>query len=597
MAQSEQQPQATAPTPAFNPFVVALPEKLDFRRPDDWQPWITQWDRYRVISGLSKQDSAARLNTLLCAMGREAEDVLASLKLSDEQKLDYDCVKNAFEKHFIPRRNIIYERATFNRRKQESHETVESIVTDLFKLAERCQYGAFKNELIRDRLVVGLLDTALSEKLQLDSALTLETAVAAARNSEAVKQQHKEMRGTQGQHGAAVDELSSARRKKNWSKKTTPTARLKKGNEGVRQPCRWCGSASVHTKTTCPASGQLCRSCGKQGHYASVYLTSKHQERPVTSTAARRARRTAEVEEVYLGELKDTSAHDAWRITPSVNGISITFKVDTGADVTAIAPRDYNREVMGPLRKPERALLRPGHQKLSTAGHFQASMKWGGQQVQEDVLVVEGLQEAHLGRPAIRSLGVLPQLLNVTVFLKEWGVIQSTSSPHYPQSNGEAERTVQTVKQLLGKSTDIQKALLAQPATPGIEGDAPAELFMGRRLRTNVPVKPKSLQPRWDTTDFRSRNALYKEKMRQHYDERRRTRELDTLPPGTAVRILTRAASYGHILGPAPQPRSYVVQTTTGTTRRTRGHLQPAVATTVTRSGRISRPPDRFGEV
>lgn len=211
MAQSEQQPEATAPTPAFNPFVVALPEKLDFRRPDDWQPWITRWDRYRVISGLSKQDSAAQVNTLLYAMGREAEDVLASLKLSDEQKLDYDCVKNAFEKHFIPRRNIIYERATFNRRKQESHETVESFVTDLFKLAERCQYGALKDELIRDRLVVGLLDTALSEKLQLDSALTLETAVAAARNSEAVKQQHKEMRGTQGQHGAAVDELSSAR--------------------------------------------------------------------------------------------------------------------------------------------------------------------------------------------------------------------------------------------------------------------------------------------------------------------------------------------------------------------------------------------------
>lgn len=279
MAQSEQQPEATAPTPAFNPFVVALPEKLDFRRPDDWQPWITRWDRYRVISGLSKQDSAAQVNTLLYAMGREAEDVLASLKLSDEQKLDYDCVKNAFEKHFIPRRNIIYERATFNRRKQESHATVESFVTDLFKLAERCQYGALKDELIRDRLVVGLLDTALSEKLQLDSALTLETAVAAARNSEAVKQQHKEMRGTQGQHGAAVDELSSARRKKNWSKKTTPTARPKKGNEGVRQPCRWCGSASIHTKTTCPASGQLCRSCEKQGHYTLPFACLRNIKR------------------------------------------------------------------------------------------------------------------------------------------------------------------------------------------------------------------------------------------------------------------------------------------------------------------------------
>lgn len=34
-------------------------------------------------------------------MGRRVEDILASPKVGDEQKLSYDCVKNAFEKHFI----------------------------------------------------------------------------------------------------------------------------------------------------------------------------------------------------------------------------------------------------------------------------------------------------------------------------------------------------------------------------------------------------------------------------------------------------------------------------------------------------------------
>lgn len=41
-------------------------------------------------------------------------------------------------------------------------------------------------------------------------------------------------------------------------------------------------------------------------------------------------------------------------------------------------------------------------------------MKWNDQQVQENVFAVDGLQEALLGRPATRSLGVLQELINVS---------------------------------------------------------------------------------------------------------------------------------------------------------------------------------------
>ena len=51
----------------------------------------------------------------------------------------------------------------------------------LYDLAEHCYYGKMKEEMIRDRLIVGIRDTTLSEKLQLDSALTLESAKKAIR--------------------------------------------------------------------------------------------------------------------------------------------------------------------------------------------------------------------------------------------------------------------------------------------------------------------------------------------------------------------------------------------------------------------------------
>ena len=51
-------------------------------------------------------------------------------------------------------------------------ETVDDFITDLYCLAESCAYGNLHSKILRDRIVVGLLDDGLSEKMQLDPNLT-----------------------------------------------------------------------------------------------------------------------------------------------------------------------------------------------------------------------------------------------------------------------------------------------------------------------------------------------------------------------------------------------------------------------------------------
>ena len=128
-------------------------------------------------------------------MGDKADDILCLFSLTEDEKKVYTTVRAKFDSYFEPQRNVIFQRAKFNQRKQHQGNPVDNFITDLCCLADRCEYRELRNEMIRDRIVVGLLDNTLSEKLQLDVRLTLETAVTIAHQSEEVHKQQTVVRG------------------------------------------------------------------------------------------------------------------------------------------------------------------------------------------------------------------------------------------------------------------------------------------------------------------------------------------------------------------------------------------------------------------
>ncbi|KAJ8003440.1 hypothetical protein DPEC_G00148350 [Dallia pectoralis] len=115
----------------------------------------------------------------------QAEDV------DNSEDLEDDISSGSVQETGRPavRRNVISERTRFNQRQQEAGETVDSFITALHSLSEHCGYGTMVREMIRDRLVAGLCDRALSEQLQLDPELTLDKAIACIYQSERVKKQ------------------------------------------------------------------------------------------------------------------------------------------------------------------------------------------------------------------------------------------------------------------------------------------------------------------------------------------------------------------------------------------------------------------------
>ena len=122
-------------------------------------------------------------------------------------------------------------------------------------------------------------------------------------------------------------------------------------------------------------------------------------------------------------------------------------------------------------------------------------------------------------------------------FACDYGFDHAKSSPYYSQSNGEAERAVQTIKNILKKAVtrchDPYLGILAYRTTPLEGGYSPSQLLMGRQLRSPLPLLPQELEHSWLPLEhFREGEMVRKAKMKKNYDRRRGVRELNPLLPG-----------------------------------------------------------------
>ena len=89
-----------------------------------------------------------------------------------------------FQEHCNPKRNLTYERHVFNTRSQGSVETIDAFVTELRLQANNCEFGALRDELIRDRLVVGIQSDSVRSRLLREVELTLQKAIDICRAAE-----------------------------------------------------------------------------------------------------------------------------------------------------------------------------------------------------------------------------------------------------------------------------------------------------------------------------------------------------------------------------------------------------------------------------
>jgi transposase InsO family protein len=377
---------------------IPLPEKLDIsagpKQADLWPKWSKRFQRYRVCSGLALKSEQEQVSALLYAMGECADDIMTALRIN-ETTATYQEVMAALDTYFGARRNTIVERARFNRRIQRPGETIDSFINDLYKIAEDCDYGQLKDELIRDRIVVGVLDDGLSDKLQAKADLSLDLAVQFSRQAEARKENRLVVRGetSDKSKSASIDFL---KKNSNPKQKAKDTPKNKSVDKPKGRKCKWCGY-EAHKKTECPAKSAKCGSCQKKGHYQSMCRSTNPSDR------------VNEVDIPFLGEVRDGG--EFWKADIVVNGNLTPFKLDTGAAVSVLSDQTpWLRGHLHKLKDTTQVLRGPGGTRLPVLGTFKATLRHRAQETTEPVYVIRNQQSSLLSKNACVNLGLIKRM-------------------------------------------------------------------------------------------------------------------------------------------------------------------------------------------
>ena len=155
--------------------------------------------------------------------------------------------------------------------------------------------------------------------------------------------------------------------------------------------------------------------CNRRGHYSSQCLSNTVAEvtRNLSKLTTQSNNPHPETFDTYLNTVENTRV-ETWIITVEINGQSVTVKVDTRAEVTALSDLAWNSlNIITPLEKAEIAPFSPDQRRLNVLGKKSLTITYQGQSCNQDTYIIKDLKNNLLGLPAIRKLEMLSHVCTI----------------------------------------------------------------------------------------------------------------------------------------------------------------------------------------
>ena len=127
------------------------------------------------------------------------------------------------------------------------------------------------------------------------------------------------------------------------------------------------------------------------------------------------SRKLSQEDNAFMGALKGKKQPtEQWEVILKVNSRPVKFHIDTGAEVTVVSTRTWQKIGKPSLSASDRTLRCPDEHTLKVKGMFKGTLRTSEHQTEQPVYVEDNLQTELLGRPSIGSLKLITQVAAVS---------------------------------------------------------------------------------------------------------------------------------------------------------------------------------------
>ena len=322
----------------FNP-----PKELSFEGnlSENWERWKKEFKFYLTATESDEKGDDVKTSRLLTTIGEKARDVYYTFTFAtegDDMKLDPVIAK--FDEYFSPRKNLPYTRFKFFTYNQTNGQTIDEYVTELKSRSRHCEFGSLKESLIRDRIVAGIQDAKVRERLLRETDLSLDKAISICTASKATKKQLEEMATSPVVDN--VDSINNFQRRESRDSRNPTTQRPRQDrpemtrNNDQSRARKYCGN--MHQRGRCPAYGRMCNKCRKWNHFASVCQSKS------VSNIEQEQSSSDEKTEFFVGTVQgdENDGTMPWTMQILTSGTNVSYKLDTGSQVNIIPQKTYH---------------------------------------------------------------------------------------------------------------------------------------------------------------------------------------------------------------------------------------------------------------
>lgn len=158
-----------------------------------WKKWKSAFQIFIQATESTEKPDVVKSSILLHCLGPHAKELYDTFQFPEGEELNYDEIISKFDAHFNPRKNLTFNRYNFLTAKQDEAETFDEFYTRLRKLSEDCEFGALRNSLLKDLVIIGIRDKKLKERFLQENDIDLATVLKNGRACEASRKQTIEL--------------------------------------------------------------------------------------------------------------------------------------------------------------------------------------------------------------------------------------------------------------------------------------------------------------------------------------------------------------------------------------------------------------------